>query len=389
MGVTKQKEGNAVGAVQCYGRAARDGRAEAQHNLAAIFEKGMPGVLKNDAEAVRLFQLAAEQGLAESSYSLAMHLKFGLGEIANSSWVWIQQADAKCVYNLEQASEQGPAKAMFNLGLMYEKRRGVSSDASEEELLECYEAATEAGVTKAMVNLGVLYLSGRLPGRGARMLQDGIGPRRLTGLWNLALCYERGIGVARDPLAAQALQQQCRDREAGGRRPSVTGDQAGPLALHPRRSSDPSASAIPPPTADNGNDDKANGNESKINARRRSSGWRSSSVPLVTPPPPEGAPAPTATRGDPGASSQNTSQKSAATSASRRSSSSSKRPCKYVPRRDGPLPTDTTGRPSTSSNSQAAEVRAARGTLGRKSHDLPQQGAADDAASPTGARTGG
>lgn len=44
---------------------------------------------------------------------------------------------------------------MFNLGLMYEKRRGVSPEAPEADLLEatreCYEAAAEAGVTKAMV----------------------------------------------------------------------------------------------------------------------------------------------------------------------------------------------------------------------------------------------
>ncbi|CAN0447160.1 unnamed protein product [Ectocarpus sp. 8 AP-2014] len=244
-----------------------------------------------------------------------------------------------------------------------------------------------------MVNLGVLYLSGRLPGReqsealGCFKMAADQGD--LSGLWNLALCYERGVGVARDPIAAQALQQQCRDREAGGRRPSVTGDQAGPLAPHLRRSSDPSASAIPPPTADNGNDNKANGSESEVNARRRSSGRRSSSVPLVTPPPPEGAPPPTATRGNPLANYQNISPESEATAASRRSSSSSKQPYKYVPKRDGPLPTDTTDRPSTSSNSQAAEVPAAGGKIGRNSQDMPQPGAADDAASPTGARTGG
>ena len=80
MGVTKQKDGDVRGAVECYERAARDGHAKAQHNLAAVFEKGSAGVPKDDAEAVRLFRLAAEQGLAESSYSLAMHLKFGLGE---------------------------------------------------------------------------------------------------------------------------------------------------------------------------------------------------------------------------------------------------------------------------------------------------------------------
>lgn len=52
---------------------------------------------------------------------------------------------------------------MFNLGLMYEKHRGVSADAQEEDLLEatreCYEAAAEAGVTKAMVSpFFVLFL---------------------------------------------------------------------------------------------------------------------------------------------------------------------------------------------------------------------------------------
>ncbi len=44
---------------------------------------------------------------------------------------------------------------MFNLGLMYEKRRGVSPNAAEADLLEatreCYESAAESGVTKAMV----------------------------------------------------------------------------------------------------------------------------------------------------------------------------------------------------------------------------------------------
>lgn len=80
MGVTRQKERDAKGAVECYDRAAKEGHAKARHNLAAIYEKGAPGVPKDEIEAVRLFQLAAGQGLGESCYSLAMHLKFGLGE---------------------------------------------------------------------------------------------------------------------------------------------------------------------------------------------------------------------------------------------------------------------------------------------------------------------
>lgn len=93
MGVTRQKEQDGKGAVECYSRAAAEGHAKAQHNLAAIFEKGVPGVPKDEQEAVRLFQLAADQGLAESCYSLAMHLKFGLGErhlfdFWSIDWFW-------------------------------------------------------------------------------------------------------------------------------------------------------------------------------------------------------------------------------------------------------------------------------------------------------------
>lgn len=86
MGVTRQKELDAKGAVECYQRAVEDGHAKAQHNLAAMYEKGAPGVPKNDVEAVRLFRLAADQGLAESCYSLAMHLKFGLGKKGRISY---------------------------------------------------------------------------------------------------------------------------------------------------------------------------------------------------------------------------------------------------------------------------------------------------------------
>lgn len=50
------------------------------------------GVAKDEPEAVRLFQLAADQGLAESCYSLAMHLKFGLGE---QIFIWSAQGQYK------------------------------------------------------------------------------------------------------------------------------------------------------------------------------------------------------------------------------------------------------------------------------------------------------
>lgn len=62
---------------------------------------------------------------------------------------------------------QGLAKAIFNLGLMYEKRRGVSPDVPENDLLEatreCYLVAAEAGVTKASGHLTIILALGVMP----------------------------------------------------------------------------------------------------------------------------------------------------------------------------------------------------------------------------------
>lgn len=109
--------------------------------------------------------------------------------------------------------------------------------------------------------------------------------RLVTGLWNLALCYERGLGVARDPLAAQALQQQCRDQERENqlrRGPSVVGAVAlGVGARSGRRSSEPLAVSGPNPTK-----------------RWPKPRLRSSSVPTLTPPRPQGSPPGRATKLD-------------------------------------------------------------------------------------------
>lgn len=113
-------------------------------------------------------------------------------------------------------------------------------------------------------------------------------PRPTAGLWNLSLCYERGVGVERDPIVAQALQQQCRDREnkpQHKRSASVvgTGSGSGATVESGKRSSEPSVS-VPSPT-DGGNIDAPLETGGARQARRSSS-----PVPFATPPPPAGPP---------------------------------------------------------------------------------------------------
>ena len=119
-----------------------------------------------------------------------------------------------------------------------------------------------------------------------RLSKDGgiphVPPLVATGLWNLSLCYDRGIGVPRDKLAAQALQQQCRESELeyGQKRVvPVAGAKAPPSR---RRASEP----LTPTSASLGNpNDPLTGAGGERHSRRRFS-----SVPLLTPPPPEGPP---------------------------------------------------------------------------------------------------
>ena len=54
-------------------QAADQGDAEAQYNLGVIYNNG-EGVPKDDAEAVRWFQLAAEQGYAKAQFELVLQV---------------------------------------------------------------------------------------------------------------------------------------------------------------------------------------------------------------------------------------------------------------------------------------------------------------------------
>jgi len=80
------------------------------------------GVPEDDAEAVRWFRLAAEQGGATAQYNLG--LMYGDGE-----GVLEDKAEAVRWYRL--AGEQGHVTAQFNLGVPYANGAGVPQDDAE------------------------------------------------------------------------------------------------------------------------------------------------------------------------------------------------------------------------------------------------------------------
>ena len=79
------------------------------------------GVPEDDAEAVRWYRRAAEQGHAGAQYFLGLMYDYGLG-------VPLDDAEAVIWYRL--AAEQGDASAQNNLGVMYGTGEGVPQDAA-------------------------------------------------------------------------------------------------------------------------------------------------------------------------------------------------------------------------------------------------------------------
>ena len=86
----------------------------------------------------------------------------------------VAQDDAEALRWFRLAAEQGFAAAQFNLGFMYANGRGVAQD--DAEALRWYHLAAEQGVAEAQRNLGGMYANGR---DGARDEQVG---QVLTGI---------------------------------------------------------------------------------------------------------------------------------------------------------------------------------------------------------------
>jgi TPR repeat protein len=83
-----------------------------------MYAKG-EGVPEDDAEAVKWYRKAAEQGNAQAQSNLGLMYDNGEG---------VPEEDAEAVKWIRKAAEQGDPRAQFHLGLMYAKGKGVPED---------------------------------------------------------------------------------------------------------------------------------------------------------------------------------------------------------------------------------------------------------------------
>jgi len=142
-------------------------------------------------KALEIFKPLAEQGKPEAQYNLGVMYERGRG---------VAQDYAEAVKWYRKAAKQGFAYAQYNLGVMYDNGRGVSQDYAEA--VKWYHKASEQGYAMAQYNLGSMHQNGQGVPQDyteavkwyRRAAEQGI----LFAQFNLAIMYINGRGVRQD-----------------------------------------------------------------------------------------------------------------------------------------------------------------------------------------------
>jgi TPR repeat protein len=128
-GITKDE----TEAIKWYQKAAETGDARGQLEMGWQYNDGN-GVEKNENEAVKWFRKAAEQGFPRAQNMLGICYYDGEG---------VEKDQAEAVKWVRKAAEQKYAPAQNNLGFCYHEGKGVSQDF--KEAVKWYRKAAEQG----------------------------------------------------------------------------------------------------------------------------------------------------------------------------------------------------------------------------------------------------
>ena len=177
-------------AVKLYRLAAESGLAVAQHNIGHCLQYG-EGTDVDKKEAVKWYQLAAQQGFAKAQCKLGSCLKNGTG---------IEKDYKEAVKWYRRAADQGHAEGQFKLGSMtYD---GHGTEENEAEGVRLCKLAAEQGHPKAQYSLGMEYESGSTLDRN---LEEALKWYRLAAeqghakaQCKLGSCLKNGTGIEKD-----------------------------------------------------------------------------------------------------------------------------------------------------------------------------------------------
>lgn len=168
-----------------------EARKDARDCVARWQRRGHPGEFLASAAPVRLglWRLAAEEGVAEAQWLLALAHDAGAGVAADAS---------QAVLWHQQAARQGFAPAQNSLGICYFKGIGVEQDF--EEAAGWFRKAAKQGDSSGQNNLGCCYLTGRGaprdPARALSWFVKSAEQGDVSGQFSLGHCLQRGLGTS-------------------------------------------------------------------------------------------------------------------------------------------------------------------------------------------------
>jgi TPR repeat protein len=138
-------------AVKWYRKAAEQGNAEGQTYLGVMYSRGVDGLPKDYAEAVKWYQKAAEQG-----YALAQN---NLGRMYERGYGGLPKDEAEAVKWYRKAAEQGLASGQTNLGRAYQNGLGGLPKDNAEALKWFRKAAAQGdAIAKTEIRLMTRHL---------------------------------------------------------------------------------------------------------------------------------------------------------------------------------------------------------------------------------------
>jgi uncharacterized protein len=168
---------------------ARNGDPEAQDEMGLAAEER-----RQYAEALKWFQLAAQQGLSKSQVKVGYFYDEGLGVLRDH---------VQAVHWYTLAAVQGDPQAEFDLGMCYHKGEGVqSNDATQNraDAIKWFSSALSHGYANAANGLGLVYEFGSASDykEALRWYKKGAELEDEEAQYNTCRLMVQGLGGPRD-----------------------------------------------------------------------------------------------------------------------------------------------------------------------------------------------
>jgi TPR repeat protein len=147
----------------------------------------------------------AEQGDADAQFELG--IMYGKGEGVSTD---VAQAASW----FRKAADQGNASAQYSLGVMYANGDGVPKDAAQAVAL--YRKAADQGHARAQASLGFMYAEGEGAPKdsvqSAAWFRKAADQGNVGAQYNLGVIYANGSGVPKDAAQAVAWYRKAADQ---------------------------------------------------------------------------------------------------------------------------------------------------------------------------------